>query len=208
MTDTNLNEGRESLFELDKEKTYLIEGNASGIYSTMKDDVSRYALSDVLIRTYDTTIQYAELPVVAFAQHINCIRKNEGMDYLDWAPGRRQYLVGKVEEYETKGVLRRSMKFYRDANICRELQVIEKRNRSLYNAWFSITDEERVVRMTKTLSLIERTAKMIETYYFVPWSPISELRNRLSKCKESVQQIGSLIVTNTSHYYKDGLETS
>lgn len=195
MTDTNLNEGRESLFELDKEKTYLIEGNASGIYSTMKDDVSRYALSDVLIRTYDTTIQYAELPVVAFAQHINCIRKKDGMDYLDWTNGKRQYLVGKVEEYETKGVLRRSMKFYRDANIIRELQVIEKRNRSLFNAWHSISDDERVVRMRKTLSLIERTATMIDTYYFVPWSPIGELRNRLSKCKDSVQQIGSLIVT-------------
>ena len=43
-----LNEGRESLFTLDTQKLYLIEGNASGIFSTMKNGVSRYALSDVL----------------------------------------------------------------------------------------------------------------------------------------------------------------
>ena len=132
MTESHrLNEGRESLWTLDKEKLYLVEGDASGEFSTMKEGVSRYALANVLIRPYTTDIQYAEIPVVAYCDHLNCIRKQKNIEHLNWVNGRRHYFVGKVEEYETKGVQRRSMKVFVDANLPREHKLIEKRIRSL-----------------------------------------------------------------------------
>ena len=189
----SLNEGRESLWELELDRFYLVEGNASGIFSTMKSGVSRYALSEVLIKPYDVTIQYAQLPVIAFAQHLNCIRKDDGMEMTDWTDGKRQYLVGKVEEYETKGVPRRSMKFFRDANISIELRKIEKRIRGLCRDWRSINEEEQTSRMRGCLKMLERVATMIETYTYVPWQPQPVLRIRLAKCKEAVLSLEELV---------------
>ena len=188
-----LNQGRESLWELELDTLYLVEGNASGVFSTMKDNVSRYALSEVLIKPYDVSKQYAELPVVAWCQHTNCIRKDDNMEYSQWDNGRRQYLIGKVEEYTTKGVERRSIKVFRDSNLPKELQTIEKRIRSLNNAWTSITDDEKHIRMRKTLSLIERASTMVETYMFVPFVPKPVLLARVQKCQVEMKRLATLL---------------
>jgi hypothetical protein len=159
----------------------------------MKENVSRYALSEVLIKPYDVSKQYAELPVIAWCQHCNTIRKDDNMEYTDWVAGKRQYLIGKVEEYTTKGVERRSIKVYRDSNLPKELQTIEKRLRSLNNAWTSISDDDKRIRMNKTLQLIDRASRMVETYMFVPFVPKPLLLARVQKCQVELKRLSLLL---------------
>lgn len=182
-------EGRESLWELDPEKIYIVEGINSGLYSTIKDTNQRFALANVVIKEYDTSIRYEELPAVAFADHINAIRKKDGLEYVNLTEGKESIWIGKPEDYESvrePGVVRRSMKLFRDVDVRDELRVVEKRIRAINSLYESIKPEEVIVRLNKTTKLIDRLIEVSREFMFVPWITKTELEDRINRCQREI----------------------
>jgi hypothetical protein len=184
-----LNEGRESLFELEVGKLYIIEGDASGQFSTMKEHVSRYALSNVLVKEYNLETQYAQLPVVAFATHVNAIRKSQGMEHVDFTDGKRQYFIAQLVEYETKGVERRAFRIFRDSKLHKEIYNIEKRIRGLSSTMLSRPSEEIQQRLNRNHILLEKLSVQVETYRFVPWVTKTNLLSRIERCQKELNTL-------------------
>ena len=179
------NRGRESLWELEDDALYIVEGINSGTYDCYRDDLIRCALKDVIIRPYRTDIAYDNIPCVAHAPHINAIRKREGLEHTKMKEGVTTYWLGKKQTYESinsPGIERVSMKLFRDIDVRRELREIERRIRTLATAWESVSIEERTTRLRKTLILISRLKEIVLTYQFIPWFSITELKDRLENC--------------------------
>jgi hypothetical protein len=190
-TQHSLNEGRESLFSLEVGTLYIIEGDASGVFSTQQPHVSRYALANVLVKPYDLETQYAQLPVCAFATHVNAIRKSQGMEHVDFTDGKRNYFIGELVEYETKGVQRRAFKIFRDSKLHKEIYNIEKRIRGLSSTMLSRERDEIVTRLKKNSQLLERLTSQVETYRFIPWCTKSNLTARIERCQKELNTLES-----------------
>ncbi len=181
-TQHSLNEGRESLFSLEVGTLYIIEGDASGVFSTQQPHVSRYALANVLVKPYDLETQYAQLPVCAFATHVNAIRKSQGMEYVDFTDGKRQYFIGELISYETKGVERRAFKIFRDSKLHQDIYSIEKRIRGLSSTMLSRPSDEIEQRLKRNHILLDKLSNQVETYTYIPWVTKSNLLSRIDRC--------------------------
>ena len=183
------NEGRESLFDLEVGKTYFVEGSGSGEYSTFKATNTRFALKEVLVKEYRDDISYDDIPIIAFASHINTIRRQQGLEYANLKDGARSHWIGILEEYESTsnpGIKRRSFKLKRDANILLELRNIERRLVSLNGCLDSLKPKEVITRLTKTQKMLERVENIRTTFQFVPWLSPKELQQRIQACLEEV----------------------
>ena len=190
-----LNEGRESLFDLEDGELYLLEGTHSGVWTPPgdKEGVSRYSIENVLIKPYRTDLEYEHIPVVAYAGHLNFIRKDENLQYIDTKDGSRNTFIGRLYTYETKGVKRKSFKVFRDANLLADVKLIEKRIRSLNNAIFTIPLEESLVRVGVTMKKIERLRDALTHYIYVPWTTQDDLAKRVDAAKEETTLIQKFV---------------
>ena len=183
------NEGRESLFDLQVDEHYFVEGTASGEYSTFKATNTRFALKEVIVKEYRTDLPYDQIPVVGFASHINTIRKRENLEYADLRDGVRSYWIGILESYESTsnpGVERRSFKLRRDVDVLMELRNIERRLVSINGTLDSLKPKEVITRLTKTQKMLERVENIKNNFQFIPWLSPDELERRLNQCKEEV----------------------
>ena len=184
--------GRESLWQLDENKIYIVEGINSGLYSTINEDLQRFALANVVIREYDKSRRLEELPAVAFADHINAIRKSQGLEYANLTEGKHSIWIGRTEDYQSArepGVMRRSMKLFRDVDVRYELRVVEKRIRAINSLYESIKPEEVIVRLNKTRKLIDRLVKVSKEFMWVPHINQQELDERISACQQKLSVI-------------------
>ncbi len=186
-----LNEGRESLFDLELDALYLVEGSMSGEFTppSNKEHVSRYAIEKVLIKEYRTDRDYKDIPVVAFAQHLNFIRKQENLQYINTKDGARNTFIGRLYEYETKGVKRRSFKMFRDSNLLKDIRLIEKRIRTLNSVLPSLPPEEVEVRCGVTRKMVGRLSDCLDNYIYVPWVSEEELLLRLKSAEGELSNI-------------------
>ena len=181
------NRGRETLWELKDDELYIVEGINSGTYECYREDLIRFALKDVVIRPYRTDIAFDNIPAVAFAQHINAIRKRDGLENVRMDEGVQTFWLGKKQTYNSinsPGVERVSMKLFRDIDVRRELREIERRIRTLASAWESVSLEEKNARIARTLKLVSRLREIVVSYQFIPWFSVPELKDRLERCLE------------------------
>ena len=196
------NKGRESLFDLEPNKLYFVEGLMSGVYETNRETNIRIAVKDVIVKPYRVDMRYDEIPVVAFATHINSIRKRQGLEYLDLSENKRNTFIGKLESYVTAKcpeVERRSFKLLRDSRVDLQLRNIEQRVRKLNSEWDSLPPEDKKVRANKTLSLARSLFSKSIEYVYVPYFTEKELQERCELAKrECAKHLKALSIRNNT----------
>lgn len=190
MTNYQGHEQRSTLWDLDPDKLYLVEGKPSGVYNTTKRGNTRFALKDVLVRDYDKNVVYDESPVVAFADHINVFRKSQGMSLVDLEGEGVIYFLGKQEIYTTRDDVteRVSLKLFRDVDVRRALLDLYRRCRNLETQWVEIGKEERSKRLARTNKDIERLQGVLSTYDYIPWMTPDALHGHLQQVINKVEE--------------------
>ena len=171
-----INEGREELWDLDEEQLYLVEGTLAAQYDSIKkgmEHTTRITLTDVFIKPYDLTQRYDDLPVIAAAEHINTIRKKEGLAYLGKKKDQRVVFIGQPQEYTTlganAGILRRTVKIFNDGNPGDELRNAAKRIRNLILRFDEHDKESATKHLSITRKSLDRAQRIIHEFKFIPF---------------------------------------
>ena len=171
-----INEGREELWDLDEDKLYLVEGTLAEQYESIKkgmEHTTRITLTEVIIKPYDLTEKYDDLPVIAAANHINTIRKKEGLAYLGKKKDKRVVFIGSPQDYTTlganAGILRRTLKLYVDAAPADELRNSAKRLRNLLLRQWDYDQAGARKHLSTTRKSLDRANKIIHQWKWIPW---------------------------------------
>jgi len=203
------NKGRESLFLLEKEQLYIVEGTFECFYETRNPNNVRFTLTDCFIKKYDTSKTYEELPVIGFAEHINCVRKKQNLEYMNLEKGKRTFWVGKREDYTSKynpEIDRVSMKLFVDTNVLKEISTIEKRIRTLRSQWAFVTPKEIEARIRRTREMIARLLTVGQDYIYVPWISQSEFLLRLRLAQEVLRKLEFKLSLPPEHQPENALD--
>jgi hypothetical protein len=189
------NQGRETLFNLDEDLLYIVEGEYVEQHQTSKDHVVRLTLQNVLVREYDTNKHTEDCSVVAFADHLHTIRKRDGLENLKLTPGKRYTFVGKTNDYTTAknpGVLRRTMKLFRDVRIDRELSKVRARLRNNITLLDALSPEVLSQQLNKTEKLALRVRDFVrEDKLFVPHLTKEEIKESLDTISTAITALRS-----------------
>ena len=174
-------EDRSSLWSLNPDELYIVSGKPSGVYNTTKRNNIRFALKDVIVRKLDKEVSVADSPAVAFADHINCFRKSEGMGYVDLENDKEIFFLGTQEIYTTRddSTQRVSMKLFRDVDVRRSLSDLYRRTRNLETQWASLDPDTRKARLVRTEKDLDRLESVIATYHYIPWMDRKSLTGHL-----------------------------
>lgn len=145
------------------------------------------------MRLYDTSVRYEDLPVIARADHLFFTRKSAGLEHANLAAGKRQTWIGKIEKYDWHDVDRRTFKVFRDTDILKEINNIERRLRNVRGAWAFIQSEEQSSRVRKTMQLISRMTNVSNEFMFIPHISKQELDKRLADARMVCQVLLSKV---------------
>ena len=183
-------EDRSSLWSLNPDELYIVSGKPSGVYNTTKRNNIRFALKDVIVRKLDKEVSVADSPAVAFADHINCFRKSEGMGYVDLENDKEIFFLGTQEIYTTRSdsTERVSMKLFRDVDVRRSLSDLYRRTRNLETQWASLDPDTRKARLGRTEKDLDRLESVIATYHYIPWMDRKSLTGHLITITKKIKQ--------------------
>ena len=188
---------RESLWSLDQDTLYIVEGvpskgkkydgTISAVYETRNDREIRFAIKDVLVRRYDKNVALDASPVVAIADHLNCIRPKRNTERMRLDGDERLFFIGKPKVYYTEkmpdGAI--TMNLYADINIAERVIDLHKRIRLLNTEWNTTNPREVPIRVNKTQKLIEDLERYIADYFYVPWYDLKQTKEHLSVIKRN-----------------------
>ena len=180
---------RETLWSLNPDELYIVSGRPSGVYETNKQTNIRFALKDVIVRKLDKEVSVADSPAVAFADHINCFRKIEGMDYVDLETDKEIFFLGTREIYTTRfdSTERVSLKLFRDVDVRRSLSELYRRTRNLETQWASLDPDTRSSRLGRTEKDLSRLESVIATYNYIPWLTQDAIKGHLQTITNKIK---------------------
>ena len=84
---------RDLIYSLNTRDLYICEATIAKCYEMRNKDIVRITLTDVVMRTYDTSVPFAELPALGLIQEVNAVRKRQGLEYQNLTEGTRQVFI-------------------------------------------------------------------------------------------------------------------
>jgi ATP-dependent Lon protease len=183
----DINEGRELFLTLDPDELYLIEGTFATSYDSKRETELRYTFTDVIVRPYDLTTKFSELPVLGVISHINTIREKRGMDYSSLRKGEQFVFIGKVINYQTiahAGINRQTFKIYRDGNPSKTLRDVCKRLRQIMIHMKTYTREEATKYHQTTIKNLDRAEDCLNNYMYIPYESSESYFHILNNAKK------------------------
>ena len=196
-----INEGRDSLSDLDLDALYIVEGTYAAQYESTKkrsQETARYTFTEVIVKEYDKSVSLQDSPVVGFADHLNTIRKTAGMQYAGLKQDQRFIYVGRLQEYsvltgEGQGILRRTFKLLRDPDPGKALESTAKRLRNL-----SLRLEEHTVKtaqkhLATTRKNLDRVASILSSQDYVPYQTEQQFRALLNRQEQEFRTLSKRV---------------
>ena len=197
----SINEGRDSLSDLDLDGLYLVEGVFAAQHESIKkrrQETARYTFTDVIVKEYDKSISLEDSKVVGFADHLNTIRKTEGMEHTGLTQDKKFVYVGRLEEYSTlganSGILRRTFKLLRDPAPGKALEGTAKRLRNLHLRFEDHTVNSARKHLSTTRKNLDRVATILKRQDYVPYLTEDEYFNKLERQEEEFSLLNALIL--------------